>query len=153
MERITRTPQEWDDFFMLLAVSVSNMSKDPNRKVGAVLVAPNKRYLSFGFNGFPSHIPDTKANLENKPFKLANMVHAEVNCLKQTASPIFNGTMYVTRFPCYKCAAEILQSGAVSRLVAPEPDFEHPTWGGLWREALWLFNHNNLEVTMRPNHA
>jgi methionyl aminopeptidase len=46
----------WDEYFILLASLTACRSKDPNTKVGAVIVDMNHRILSTGYNGFPNSI-------------------------------------------------------------------------------------------------
>ncbi len=136
-----RSPEEWDNFLMAMAVHVSTMSKDPDRKVGALLVSPDRRQVSFGYNGFPAAVPDEPALLGDKVFKLAHMVHAEDNCLRQAPFSPVGCTLFVTRFPCTHCADLILAAG-VRHLVAPMPDFGHLRWGDSWNQALEkLFNY------------
>ena len=40
---IKRTQDDWDRFFYGMAELSASMSKDPDRKVGAVLVTPDRR--------------------------------------------------------------------------------------------------------------
>jgi deoxycytidylate deaminase len=48
----------WDARFMALAEHVAGWSKDPSTKVGAVIVSPDRRQLTTGYNGFPQGIAD-----------------------------------------------------------------------------------------------
>ncbi len=131
---IKRTSEEWDSFFQRFATDVASLSKDPDRKVGAVVVTPDYRQLSIGYNGFPADMTDLPSRLADREFKLANMVHAEANCIKQAPFPLDGCILYVTRFPCLHCAGKILNSG-IARVVAPRPDFGHGRWGDSWRQA------------------
>lgn len=49
---------KWDSRFMDLARLVAGWSKDPSTQVGAVIVDPDKRIVSTGFNGFPRCVND-----------------------------------------------------------------------------------------------
>lgn len=142
---LKRTPEEWDAFFYTIADRVASLSKDPERKVGAVIVAPGKRQMSFGYNGFPPHIEDLPTYLFNREFKLANMVHAEDNALRQAPFPTAGCAVYVTRFPCFECAGKLREAG-VTKVVAPPPDLSHHRWGFQWRGALMLFETHGIEV-------
>jgi dCMP deaminase len=122
------------------------MSKDPDRKVGAVLVTADRRQLSLGFNGLPPGMPDDLDLLMDKQRKLAVMVHAEDNCLRQAPFKALGCTLYCTRFPCEVCAAKIAAAG-VARVVAPRPDFNHERWGNSWREAARQFSLRGIETT------
>jgi dCMP deaminase len=146
-----RPPAEWRAFFMDLAERVALLSKDPRRKVGAVLVTQDRRQLSFGYNGLPAGIPDTPAHLEDRQFKLAHTVHAEDNCIGQAPFSTVGCSLYLTRFPCQKCAQKIADAG-VAEVVAPIPDLSHPRWGVSWREATNLLARYRIKmVYVTPN--
>ncbi|URA07028.1 hypothetical protein P9A47_gp60 [Xanthomonas phage Elanor] len=143
---IKRTIQDWDEFFYGMAVLAASMSKDPDRKVGAVLVSPDRRQVSPGFNGFPPGIPDIPSLLADRDFKLANMVHAEDNCLRQSPFSTEGCTVYVTRFPCLQCAFK-LRDAKVHRLVAPKPDLGHVRWGSSWAMATGILTRAGVLIT------
>jgi dCMP deaminase len=145
---VKRTPREWDEFFFRMAQDVSQLSKDPDRKVGAVLVVPSRRQVSFGFNGFPPEIPDAPALLADRGFKLTNMVHAEDNCLRQAPFEVRGCCLYVTRFPCLDCACKLRDAG-ITRLIAPKPDFRHNRWGKSWSAATAVFHLSNIALHLR----
>jgi dCMP deaminase len=144
---IKRSALEWDVFFYSIAEKVATLSKDPARKVGALLVAPDRRQLSMGYNGLPSIILDLPSLLEDKERKQGLMVHAEDNCLHQAPFDTAGCCLYVTRFPCHICAALIVAK-QVARLVVPPPDFNHPRWGYSWDEANHLFRKNGIQVLL-----
>ena len=59
-------PYNWDKRFLNLATEVASWSKDPSTQAGAVIVGPDKRIISVGFNGFPMGMPDTSALYEDR---------------------------------------------------------------------------------------
>jgi dCMP deaminase len=63
-----------------------SLSKDPNTKVGAVLVGPGGHGLCHGYNGFPRRVADTQERLANRELKNRLMVHAEMNAILVAAS-------------------------------------------------------------------
>lgn len=141
---ITRGPQDWDAFYYAMADFVGKQRAKPRRKVGAVLVTPDRRQLSIGYNGFPPEIPDTRQNLTDPA--MAHLIdHAEVNCLRQAPFNVRGCTLFVTYFPCHRCAQAIAQAG-VTRIVAPYPDLTHPEWGESWQSALALLSNTGVEV-------
>lgn len=142
---IKRSQEDWDAFFYSIAQSVASLSKDPDRKVGAVIVALDKRQMSFGYNGFPSGIEDLPSLLADRDFKLANMVHAEANALRQAPFAMRDCTIYATSFPCIGCAIKIRNAG-IHKVVAPEPDFTHHRWGLRWLAAVSLFRNRGIQV-------
>ena len=42
----------WDKRFLAVAKEISTWSKDPSKKIGAIIVK-DKRILATGYNGFP----------------------------------------------------------------------------------------------------
>ncbi len=135
MTKEPTTQDEWDSRFSRLAEEVSTWSKDPKRKVGAVIVSPDRRSIAIGYNGFPPGIADAPSRLADPDFKRNMMVHAERNALDNADFDVRGATIYVTKFPCHECAKGLLSKGLV-RLVAPDPDFGHPTWGSSHRAAV-----------------
>ena len=107
------TLSKWDLRFLKIAREVSSWSKDPNRKVGAVIVK-NRRVLSTGYNGFPVNFPD-----EDREDKNLFTVHAEANAITKVAksgNSSKGATLYVTASPCLECAKLIIQAG-ITRVV------------------------------------
>ena len=137
---------QWDRFHMDVALRVSQLSKDPDRKVGMVLVTPDHRQMSMGYNGFPADLPDDPRLLGDKTYKLQHVVHAEENCLKQAPFSPAGCTAVVTRFPCVDCARKLVEAGVI-RVVAPRFDPGHPTWGTSWSQSLNFLHGNHVAVS------
>lgn len=131
---VRRSEEDWHGFYFSMALLVESRSKDPNRRVGAVLVTPDRRQLSIGYNGLPTELPDEPHLLRDREFKLRHVVHAERNCLRQAPFSPVGATLYSTSFPCYDCADLLCMSG-VGALVAPAPDLGHARWGDSWYAA------------------
>ena len=45
---------------MELARQISSWSKDPSKKIGAVVIGENGQVLAQGYNGFPRGVKDTE---------------------------------------------------------------------------------------------
>lgn len=142
---IKRSEVQWDEYFYALTEAVASGSKDPDRKVGAMLVPPGRRQVSLGYNGFPPEMPDLPSRLADREFKRKHMRHAEHNCLRQTPFPATGCTLYVTRFPCLDCAFEIRDAG-VAKVVAPRPDLQHPRWGKSWAMSLAVLRLRGVKL-------
>lgn len=99
---------KWTQRFLDLAHLVSTWSKDPSTKVGAVIVDPNNRVVSLGFNGFPKGVQDMDIPRERK---LMRTIHAEENALLFAQRDLSDCSIYVTHHPCSNCAAKIIQAG------------------------------------------
>lgn len=98
----------WDECFMQMADTVSKRSKDPNTKVGAVLVSPGNNAVHIGYNGFPSGLEETEERWDDKH---SYVVHAEMNAVLNAKCDLDGWTLYTTMFPCSECIKLILQSG------------------------------------------
>ena len=115
---------KWINRFLELAMSISDWSKDPHRKVGAVIVDHARRVLGIGYNGFPRGVDDDPVRYENKSVKLAMVVHAEANAILNSAGRTLVGsTIYVTSYPCTECSKLLIQSG-IDTVVCPPPALE-----------------------------
>ena len=108
----------WNNYFMQIARVTASMSKDPNTKVGAVLVK-DRRILSVGYNGAPHPFEDglvPNSSLSDELFKNKNayMVHAELNAIlnyRGNLADLHDSTLYVTVSPCHECAKALIQLG------------------------------------------
>lgn len=117
--------KKWDERFLNLATHVSTWSKDPSTKVGAVIVAPDRRVMSVGYNGFPRGVADTNERLEDRETKYKYVAHAERNALDNTDQSIRGCTMYVTLQPCPECVKSIIQRGITKVVFKFNPEREN----------------------------
>ena len=111
----------WNEYFMKMAVLVSERSTCIRRQVGAVLVK-NNQIITTGYNGVPKNISHcTKATCtretQNIPsgekHELCLAVHAEQNAIIQAAvngTNILGAVLYSTTFPCSICAKMIINA-------------------------------------------
>jgi len=124
---------KWDERFMALAHHVADWSKERGRRVGAVIVGPDKEIRSTGFNGFKRGVNDdieARHSRENGA-KYVWSSHAERNAIYNAARigvPLKGCVMYVPWFPCVDCAKAIIQSG-IAEVVAYPPDLTDARWG------------------------
>lgn len=103
---------KWTNHFIKVAELVSTMSKDPNHKIGAVIVDKNNRIVSTGFNGFAKGIADTEDRLNDKETKRLLMLHAEENAILYAKQDLTDCSIYVYGYPsCIHCTSIIIQSG------------------------------------------
>lgn len=104
----------WDEYFMGIAIFTSLRSKDPNSKVGAVIVNPENHIVGTGYNGFVAGADESLFSWEREGDWLATkypyVVHAEANAiLNSTTSDLRGCRIYTTLFPCNECAKKIAQ--------------------------------------------
>jgi len=126
------TTEKWHKRYIDLAKNVSQWSKDPSKKIGALIVGEKGQIISQGFNGFPRGIDDDPARYNDRELKYKYVVHAEANAIYNA---IHNGastngaTIYVTGLPiCHECAKAIIQTGIKEVIMDTLPS-------GNWEES------------------
>lgn len=101
---------------LALAELVSNWSKDPSTRVGAVIADGSNRIVSQGFNGLPRGVSDDPAVLADRDEKLRRTIHAEINAVLFATRSVAGCTIYVTHPVCSRCAAVLIQA-SIARVV------------------------------------
>ena len=117
--------KKWYKRYIDLAKETASWSKDPSRKIGAVIIGEQGQVISMGYNGFPRGIADTDERLNNRETKYKYVVHAELNCIfnaiHNNASPV-GSSIYVTGLPvCNECAKAIIQVGIKNVIMDTKP--------------------------------
>ena len=141
---------KWDRRFMTLAHHLAGWSIESGRRVGAVVVSPERIVLSTGFNGLPRGVDDTVEE-RHDPVSGAKYLwscHAEQNAIYNAAQigvSLRGSTIYVPWHPCIECAKAIIQAG-VSEVVGYEPDYEEPRWGSAFRLAGEMFEESGVRL-------
>jgi dCMP deaminase len=103
----------WDKYFFAIVEAVSKKSKDPDTKVGCVIVGPEYEIRSTGYNGFCRHVEDSPERWA-RPEKYWWVEHAERNAVYNAArmgTPLVACQAYVQISPCVDCARALLQAG------------------------------------------
>ena len=134
--------------FLAIAKAVSELSKDPSTKVGAIALSAEGAVLSVGYNGFPRRIADTVERYACRDTKYALIAHAEQNLVAQAAAigvPLRGCTVVISGlYPCSSCAKSLIQAGVV-RIVTP-PSGDNPRWAD---DATWsalMFREAGVEI-------
>jgi len=103
------TRLNWDEYFMSIALLISQRSCCHRLRVGSIIVKDN-RIISTGYNGF---LPGA----EHKSIVINNheqaTVHSEQNAICDAASrmvSVKDSSIYVTHFPCINCFKSITAS-------------------------------------------
>jgi len=138
---------KWDLRFIDLAKHVSQWSKDPSTKVGAVIVSPDKTDVILAFNGFPIGMNDDEEIYNDREKKLSRIVHAEMNALLLARRSVNGYCLYTWPFlPCDRCAPCIIQSG-IKKVVSPYATKEQlERWGKFFELSLQYFKEAGVEV-------
>lgn len=103
----------WAKYFFELIKVIRSRSKDPNTKVGCIIVGDKYQILSTGYNDFPFGVKNTQERWE-RPAKYDRVVHAEANSISLAArsgTALNNTTMYMQGIPCNECTKLIIQAG------------------------------------------
>ncbi len=105
----------WDEYFIAMAKLVASKSKDPNTKIGAVIVNDGCAVISTGYNSFPRGLDDNVPERQERPEKYFWIEHAERNAIYQAArhgSQTLGCAIYLSCWiPCTGCAKAIINSG------------------------------------------
>lgn len=135
-----------------MAEYVSTASKDPSTKVGAVIVDPDRRVVSVGYNGLPRGVEDTEERLHNRDIKYKMVVHAERNALMFSNLASLKGcAIYVwPMMPCAACASMIIQKG-ITTVVATQND--NPRWQHDFELSKQLFTEASVLLRLYESNA
>ena len=93
----------WDEYAIGIAEAVSNKSKDPWNKVGAVILREDHSIASVGYNGFPQGVEEDWSNRDERR---KYVIHAEQNALRYI-KPGEGEAIYSTLMPCSDCIKSI----------------------------------------------
>lgn len=141
---------KWAVRWFELAQHVAAWSKDPDTKVGAVLVSgADIRQTTFGYNGPPPGIKDLPERFV-RPAKYLFAQHAERNVLDNARFSCTGATLATTMFPCVECTKSMVSKG-VKRLITPR--MPEPLASGEWSwrndcpTSLLMLKEANVRVT------
>ena len=116
---MTDKQHAWDEYFMKIARTVAEKSKDPSSKMGCVIVDKNKRVVSLGYNGMIQGADESKMTLTERPMKYYFAIHSEMNAVLFAHQDLSGCTIYNRVATCENCLKYCLQAG-ISRFVYEE---------------------------------
>ena len=135
---------KWKKRFLKLSKEISEWSKDPSTKVGALIISEDRNIISTGYNGFPRGIEDTEERLNNRELKYQFILHAEMKCI---LNALYNGRsvkdciLFVHGLPpCSECTKSIIQAG-IKKVITDSKATDN------WKESLKL----SLEMLKEAN--
>jgi dCMP deaminase len=145
---------KWDQRFLDLAFEISSWSKESGRRVGAVVVGPDREIRATGYNGLPRGVDDDRPERHSRRTgaKYLWSSHAERNAIYNAArvgTALKGCTIYVQMFPCHECAKAIIQAGITCVVTAP-PDLADPQWRESFDISATMFKEAGLTVRQRP---
>lgn len=141
----------WQEYFLNLAETVKEKSKDTSTQIGAVIAGRGNAVLSTGYNSFPRGINDHVNSRQERPEKYFWFEHAERNAIYNAARigvSLLDSTIYITSgIPCCDCARAIISSG-ITTVYCKKTDTT--TNRSLWDEhairSLQMFKEANIQV-------
>ena len=152
MKGILILSNKWDIRYMELARQISTWSKDPSKKIGAVVIGETGQVLAQGYNGFPRGVKDTEERYNHRETKYNYIVHAEMNAIFNAS---WNGvslkgsTIYIYGLPCcHECAKGIIQTG-ITRVIMCYPEMV-PHWENSTSISSFMFDEANVSYSDLP---
>lgn len=120
---IYRERPQWDEYFLKVAMLVSERATCPRMHVGCVLVR-DKRILATGYNGSihgQPHCDDVGCQIVDN--HCVRTIHAEMNAIIQCAIhgvSTQGATAYVTNMACTNCAKALIAAGIKEIVIFSE---------------------------------
>ena len=115
---------KWDARFLALAEHIAAWSKGPRKRIGAVIVRPDRSIASLGYNGPPRGFDDETFLAMERADQHSVVIHAEDNAFRHLTDDDLRRmivepyTAYVSPLlPCSNCA-DILCGVNIRRVVA-----------------------------------
>jgi dCMP deaminase len=128
---------DFDIMFLKMARVPATLSKDPKTKVAALIVTPDNRQISFGYNGFSRGMKED-AQRWKRPVKYEYVIHAEMNAIMNCPFDTNGTTLYCTYQPCHRCLQHLINAG-IRRVVYARP-YEQLQFREIWDEAASHFD-------------
>ncbi|MFC2083765.1 cytidine/deoxycytidylate deaminase family protein [Bacteroidota bacterium] len=120
MSRNNKKRPTWDEYFLKVAMLVSERSTCPRMHCGCILVK-DKQILATGYNGSipgDGHCEDVGCMIvENH---CVRTIHAEMNAILQCSSHgvnTFGAKAYITTMPCTTCSKALIAAGIKEIIV------------------------------------
>lgn len=129
----------WDEYFLNIAEAVASRSHDADTQVGCVIVSPQNRLISAGYNGFPPGCADHELP-NSRPDKYPYMIHAEANAVANAERGLQGATCYCLISPCNDCAKLLLAAG-ITRVVC-----RMAYWNSNWEKVQELLRMGGVEI-------
>ena len=137
---------DWHRRFIDLAQFIAGWSKDPSTQCGSVIVAPDRRVVSMGYNGLPRRVRDIPARYDNRELKYKIILHSERNAILFAREPLDGYTIYNwPMISCATCASMVIQSG-IATVVAPYSN--NPRWQEDFELSKQLFDEAGVELVI-----
>ena len=118
-ENKTYKRPSWDEYFLKLAMLISERATCPRMHCGCVLVK-NKQILATGYNGsIPGDVHCEDVGCYVVDNHCIRTIHAEMNAILQCSQhgvSTQGASAYITNMPCTNCAKALIAAG-IKRVV------------------------------------
>lgn len=115
-----RERPSWDEYFLVLAFTVSLRSEDPDIQHGAVIVNEYNHIIGTGYNGPVKGSDNSVIPFSVRDEKRKWMIHAEENAMlnvtQSSSERGLNCRLYITGQPCNNCLQRMINFG-IRRIV------------------------------------
>ena len=140
----------FDEMYMGIAAVASYRSKDPSTQNGFVIVNPENKIVSIGYNGFPEDCDDDVFPWTS-PEKYPYAEHSERNAIYNTNVDLKGcvGYLFSERgyYPCSDCARAIVRKGIKKIYMACAIKEEKSVSGTYtWDATLRMFEAAKVEL-------
>ena len=105
---------DWNTYFLRLAYLTATRATCDRKHVGAVIVSPEHRVVSMGYNGAAAGMDDCDTiGHELVEGHCVRTLHAESNAIDYAGRVCAGATLFTTVVPCYDCAKRIVNAQIV----------------------------------------
>lgn len=137
---------KWNLRFLELAKHISTWSKDPSTQTGAVIVSPDNRVISLGYNGFPRGVIDSPERLNDRELKYKMIVHCERNAIIFARESLVGARLFTYPFmSCAPCASMVVQSGITEAISYIN---DNPRWQADFELTKQIFKEGGVTLTL-----
>jgi len=134
--------------FIPVAEAIATMSRNPKRKIGAILLSSDFNIIATGYNDLSKGLAHSDKNY-SQPAKDYMFCHAEENAIAQAArtGAKTNGGMLVVTglMPCSRCARLIVQAG-IKTVYFPSGGDVTQKWSKDFEYSLVILTAGGVEI-------
>jgi dCMP deaminase len=145
----------WNEYYINLRDPIAMKSKDPNTKLGCIIVGQDDEIRSTGYNSFPRRVGDIEEHFPERfqrPEKYLWIEHAERNAIYNAARVgvrLKGCRLYTSLIPCADCARGIIQAGITQIIYDHAKQTAYPggaTWVEGWKRVLTMLQEGHVII-------
>ncbi len=136
----------WQLRFLRMAYQIASYSKDASTQVGSVIVTPNGKPRSFGFNGMPMGIDDENPERHERPEKYLWFEHAERNAFYLADRSLEGCILFCTHIPCPDCTRGAIQKQIAAIVIDKYNGTESNFWKDKHQTTLTMLQETGIKL-------